>query len=102
MQTGDVLLLFVVVGVVYWQYGGGLALLPAFTADYFGAKHLGFNYGLVFLGWGLGFLPAQSASYIQDWTGGLDHALYLSAGILLVAVALSRFLTKPTLEAQET
>ena len=50
MTSGNVLLLFVAVGMAYWQYGGGLALLPAFTADYFGSKNLGFNYGLVFLG----------------------------------------------------
>src|SRR5205823_5140849 len=29
LWTGNVTLLFVVVGVAYWQYGGGLALLPA-------------------------------------------------------------------------
>src|SRR5262249_38054161 len=50
MASGNVLLLFLVVGVAYWQYGGGLALLPAMTADFFGSKNLGFNYGLVFLG----------------------------------------------------
>src|SRR5207253_7105612 len=27
MQTGNVLLLFVVVGMAYWQYGGGLSLM---------------------------------------------------------------------------
>ena len=53
INTGNVVLLFVVVGVAFWQYGGGLALLPALTADFFGSKNLGFNYGLVFLGWGL-------------------------------------------------
>ena len=63
MHTENVTLLFVAVGIAYWQYGGGLALLPAFTADFFGAKNLGFNYGLVFIGWGLAFVVvAQSAS----------------------------------------
>ncbi|MEE8551917.1 MAG: OFA family MFS transporter, partial [Desulfobacterales bacterium] len=38
--------------LAYWVYGGGLALLPSYTADYFGPKNLGMNYGLVFLGWG--------------------------------------------------
>ena len=56
MQSGSVLLLFLAVGVAYWQYGGGLSLLPALTADYFGPKNLGFNYGLVFIGWGVAFL----------------------------------------------
>ncbi|MCK4604964.1 MAG: OFA family MFS transporter, partial [Deltaproteobacteria bacterium] len=54
----NVVLLFLVVGIAYWQYGGGLALLPSFTADFYGPKNLGFNYGLVFLGWGAGFFMA--------------------------------------------
>ena len=34
MRSGSVPLLFLVVGVAYWQYGGGLSLMPAMTADY--------------------------------------------------------------------
>jgi OFA family oxalate/formate antiporter-like MFS transporter len=95
MQSGNVLLLFVVVGMAYWQYGGGLALLPAFTADYFGSKNLGLNYGLVFLGWGIAFFVPQLAGHIKDITGALDYAFYISAGLLLTAVILSRFLRRP-------
>jgi len=95
MATGNVLLLFLFVGVAYWQYGGGLALMPAFTADYFGSKHLGFNYGLVFLGWGIAFFVPQLAGYIKDVTGSFDYAFYLSGGLLLAAVAVSRLLTRP-------
>lgn len=96
MASGNVLLLFVLVGVAFWQYGGGLALLPAFTADYFGSKHLGFNYGLVFLGWGIAFFVPQLAGYIKDVTGSLDYAFYISGGLLLTAVAVSRLLQRPT------
>ena len=95
MQSGNVLLLFLVVGVAYWQYGGGLALLPAFTADYFGSKNLGFNYGLVFIGWGIAFFVPQLAGYIKDVTGSLDYAFYLSGGLLVAAVIVSRFLRRP-------
>lgn len=95
MQLGNVPLLFLAVGVAYWQYGGALSLMPAFTADYFGAKHLGFNYGLVFLGWGIAFFVPQLAGYIKDVTGRLDYAFYLSAGLLLAAVIVSRFLRRP-------
>jgi OFA family oxalate/formate antiporter-like MFS transporter len=95
MRTGNVALLFLAVGVAYWQYGGGLALLPAFTADYFGAKNLGFNYGLVFLGWGIAFLIPQLAGYIKDITGNLDGAFYISGGLLIAAVALSQLLHRP-------
>ncbi len=95
MASKNVPLLFLVVGVAYWQYGGGLALLPSFTADYFGAKNLGLNYGLVFLGWGLAFFMAQAAGYIKDATGSLDLAFYLSGAILIAAVIASQFLRRP-------
>lgn len=95
MRSGNVMLLFLVVGVAYWQYGGGLSLMPAFTADYFGAKNLGFNYGLVFIGWGIAFFVPQLAGYIKDVTGSLDLAFYLSGGLLLFAVLLSRVLRRP-------
>ena len=95
MQSGNVLLLFLVVGVAYWQYGGGLALLPAFTADYFGSKNLGFNYGLVFIGWGAAFFVPQLAGYIKDVTGSLDFAFYMSGGLLAAGVLVSRLLQRP-------
>jgi MFS transporter, OFA family, oxalate/formate antiporter len=46
--------------------------MPAITADFFGSKNLGFNYGLVFLGWGIAFFVPQFAGYIKDLTGSLD------------------------------
>jgi OFA family oxalate/formate antiporter-like MFS transporter len=95
MQSENVLLLFVVVGVAYWQYGGGLSLMPAFTADYFGSKNLGVNYGLVFMGWGIAFFVPQLAGFIKDSTGTLDYAFYLSGGLLLAAVVLCCFLRPP-------
>ena len=100
MKSGQVALLFVVVGVIYWQYGGSLALLPAFTADYFGAKNLGTNYGLIFLGWGLAFLVPQAAGYIKDLTESLDLSFYLSAGILAAAIVISRLLKRPLLAGE--
>jgi OFA family oxalate/formate antiporter-like MFS transporter len=96
MANGQTALLFVVVGVAFWQYGGSLSLMPAFTADFFGSKNLGLNYGLVFLGWGFAFFVPQLAGYIKDAAGSLNPALYLSAGLLSGGIGLSRFLTKPT------
>lgn len=100
MASRDVGLLFLVVGVAFWQYGGGLSLLPALTADYYGSKHMGVNYGLVFLGWGIAFLVPQAAGYIKDLTGSLGPAFYLSGGLLLAAVALSRLMHRPPAEGE--
>ena len=95
LRSESVLLLFLAVGVAYWQYGGGLSLLPAWTADYYGAKNLGTNYGLVFLGWGIAFLVPQLAGYLEDRWQSLDYAFYLSGSLLLAALVLSRLVTRP-------
>ena len=95
MADKNVWLLFVLVGVVYWQYGGTLALMPAWTADFYGPKNLGLNYGLVFLGWGVAFFVPQLAGFIKDATNRWDDAFYLSGGLLLGAVALSRVVKRP-------
>jgi MFS transporter, OFA family, oxalate/formate antiporter len=92
---GNLFLLFVAVGIAYWQYGGGLALLPSYTADFFGPKNLGMNYGLVFLGWGLGFFMTRLGGTIEDITGTLTWAFYLSAIVLIIGVVVARLSTRP-------
>jgi OFA family oxalate/formate antiporter-like MFS transporter len=88
-------LLFAVIGVMAWQYGGTLAVMPAVTADYYGAKNLGLNYGLVFVGWGVAFFVPQLAGLIKDATDRWDGAFYLSGGLLVAAVAVGRIVRRP-------
>jgi MFS transporter, OFA family, oxalate/formate antiporter len=95
IASGNILLLFIAVGIAYWQYGGGLALMPAYTADFFGPKNLGMNYGLVFLGWGLGFFMTRLGGSIKDWTGSLTWAFIMSAIVLIIAVVVSRVTKRP-------
>ena len=84
LRSENVALLFFAVMVAYWQYGGGLSLLPAWTADFFGPKNLGVNYGLVFLGWGAAFFIPQIAGYIKDATGSYPLGLMPLAARRLV------------------
>ncbi len=95
LGSNNVLLMFLAIGIAYWQYGGGLALMPAYTADFFGPKNLGMNYGLVFIGWGLGFFMTRLAGTIKDITGSLDYAFYLSALVLIIAVVVSWVTKRP-------
>jgi len=92
----SVFLLFIAVGIAYWQYGGGLSLMPSFTGDFYGPKNLGFNYGLVFMGWGIGFFMARVGGVIKDMTGSLDNAFYISGVLLIVGVILSRVTKRPS------
>jgi len=98
--AGNVFLLFLAIGIAYWQYGGGLALMPSFTADFYGPKNLGFNYGLVFIGWGLGFFMARLAGTIKDMTGTLDWAYWISALVLVASVIVCKLTQRPVLESE--
>jgi OFA family oxalate/formate antiporter-like MFS transporter len=95
IASGSLFLLFLAVFIAYWQYGGGLALMPSYTADFFGPKNLGMNYGIVFLGWGLGFWTTKLGGYIEDVTGSLTYAFWIAAIILIVSVLLSRVTKRP-------
>jgi MFS family permease len=81
--------------IAYWVYGGGLALLPSYTADFYGPKNLGMNYGLVFLGWGFGAFMPKLAGHIRDVTGSYDQAFYVAGILLLIAVGLAFITKKP-------
>jgi len=81
--------------LAYWVYGGGLALMPSYTADFYGPTNLGFNYGLVFMGWGFGAFMPKLAGHIRDVTGSYDQAFYVAGILLLVAVALAFITKKP-------
>ncbi len=48
-------------------YGGYLAIMPSLTADFFGLRNLGANYGMLFSAWGLcGFLVPGYFAAIMD------------------------------------
>lgn len=95
LGSQNIFFLFLAVGIGYWQYGGLLSLMPSFIADFFGAKNLGMNFGVVFFGWGLGAFMPRLAGQIQDKTGSLDMPFYLSAALLVLSVAIALMLKRP-------
>jgi OFA family oxalate/formate antiporter-like MFS transporter len=71
--------------------------MPAFAADYFGAKNVGKIYGLMLAAWGFGgVLGPLLISAILDSTGEYTTALYILAGMLLVSALLPLILRPPT------
>jgi OFA family oxalate/formate antiporter-like MFS transporter len=69
--------------------------MPSFAADFYGPKNLGMNYGLIFIGWGLGFFMARLGGTIKDLTGSLDNAFYISGALLIIAVILAKMTRRP-------
>jgi OFA family oxalate/formate antiporter-like MFS transporter len=76
-------------------YGGIFTLMPAATADFYGIRNLGVNYGLVFTGFGIaGVLGPLLAAEINDHYGSYLHAYQISAAMLVAGAVLAVF-TKP-------
>lgn len=77
-------------------YGAVFSLFPTTTAEFFGMKNLGINYGMVFTGWGVaGVFGAMLAAQVKDITGAYDYG-YVAAGFFLIlATILVRILKAP-------
>ncbi len=90
-----VLLLVVAAGIGF-MYGANLTLFPAMTYDFFGTKHGGVNYGLVFTAWGAGgVLGSIGAGFAKDVFGSFNSAFYVAAGLLVVATFLAAAVKHP-------
>ena len=89
-------LLAVAVAWVGFNYGGIFALFPSVTADYFGTKNLGVNYGLVFTSYGVaGVLGPILAGSVFDATGSYLWAFIPSGIACLIAAALALAIKSP-------
>ncbi len=71
--------------VVGFSYGACLSIFPSATADQWGTKNMGLNYGVLFTAWGVGgVIGPMLAGRVADQTGSYTGA-YNIAGLLLMA-----------------
>jgi OFA family oxalate/formate antiporter-like MFS transporter len=76
-------------------YGGIFTLMPAATADFYGVRNLGVNYGLVFTAFGVaGVVGPLLGAHIRDQFGSYLHSYQISAGMLVLG-ALLAMATRP-------
>jgi MFS family permease len=83
--------LYIVSFALLWLvFGGWLAIAPASTSTFFGLKHLGTNYGIIFTGYGAGALIGPTlASYIQATTGSYSPAFLTTAILAVIGLIVS-------------
>src|SRR5271170_2803231 len=89
-------ILTVVAFIILLCYGGGFGTMPAFAADYFGAKNEGPIYGLMLTAWGFAsaFGPLLIANMRQA-DGTYRGALHIIAGVMLVSAVLPVLVSPP-------
>ncbi|MFA5323394.1 MAG: OFA family MFS transporter [Smithella sp.] len=70
--------------IIGFNFGGNFALFPAITADYFGNKNVGLNYGFIFVSYGIaGVIGPQIAGYFKDAAkGGGDPSIWITPFII--------------------
>lgn len=98
---GNVALLYVGAALIGFNFGGNFALFPAATADYFGNKNVGKNYGWMFTAYGVGgivgpimagtFKDLGAAKGVDAW-----FPAFIVAGVAcLIAAAIGLALRPP-------
>jgi MFS transporter, OFA family, oxalate/formate antiporter len=79
---------YLLVIVVYWCYGTQLSVFASTTADFYGTKNLGMNYGALFTAWGAaGVLGPLIAGRVFDATKSYQYAFYAAAALAVGALA---------------
>jgi len=80
---------------IYFCFGGNFSLFPTATADLFGSKNLGPNYGIVFTAYGVaGFIGAVGVNLFVALFGSY-LVLFIVMGVMSIASAVLIYLTKP-------
>ena len=78
---------FILIFVVYWCYGTQLSLFASTTADFYGTKNLGLNYGVLFTAWGAaGTLGPAIAGRVFDSFGDYRYAFFSASAFAVVAL----------------
>ncbi|MDQ0255710.1 OFA family oxalate/formate antiporter-like MFS transporter [Evansella vedderi] len=79
------------VSVIGFSFGGFLALFPTITADYYGTKNMGSNYGLMYQAYGLSAFAGPFIINLIPFT----HAFILSALFCLLAIIMAKLIVVP-------
>jgi OFA family oxalate/formate antiporter-like MFS transporter len=96
----SVALLYLGAAIIGFNFGGNFALFPAATADFFGNKTVGPNYGWVFTAYGVGGIvgPYLGGYFKSAAKGGEVSAWatpFITAGIACLLAAAIALLLKP-------
>ena len=85
----------VITCAIYFCFGGNFSLFPTATADLFGSKNLGPNYGVVFTAYGVaGFIGAVGVNLFVTAFGSY-LLLFIVMAFMSIGSAVLAFLIKP-------
>jgi OFA family oxalate/formate antiporter-like MFS transporter len=79
-----------IASLIGFCFGGNFALFPSATADFFGSKNVGKNYGVMFTAYGIaGITGAFVAGPIYDFFGSYFWAFVITGILAIIAVTFT-------------
>jgi MFS family permease len=71
-------------------YGTIFSVMPSLTADLYGLKNFGANYGTIFLAWGVGgIIGPMAAARVFDATGAYSIAYIIACTLTIISLAVA-------------
>ncbi len=96
LAGGVVAPLYLMVFIVYWCYGTQLSVNGSATADFWGTKNAGINYGLLFTAWGVaGIIGPRIGGVLFDQYKDYKAAFYTAAALAAVALVCELLAKRP-------
>lgn len=81
-------LFIVCIAAIAFSFGGAAGVYPAITADNFGTKHMGLNYGCVMIGFGVSALVFPIISSMLVKSGVYTASFLVAASTCVIALIL--------------
>ena len=94
-MAGTPALLYLGATLIGFNFGGNFALFPTITADTFGAKFIGQNYGWVFLAYGIGGIFGPILGGKLGDIGNFPLAFTICGILCLVAAGIIAMVKPP-------
>jgi OFA family oxalate/formate antiporter-like MFS transporter len=98
-MAGTPALLYVGATLIGFNFGGNFALFPTMTADTFGTKYIGQNYGWVFLAYGIGGIFGPMLGGTLGDMGNFPLAFTICGILCLVAAGIIAMVKAPKKES---
>lgn len=93
----EVIWLYVMVFVVYFCYGTQASVNASTVSDFWGIKHSGVNYALLFTGWGVaGIIGPTIGGILFDRYHNYKIAFYSAAVLSAIALGCNLIARRPT------
>lgn len=83
-------LFFTAIALIAFSFGGTLTIYPSIISDFFGIKNLAKNYGLLYLGFGLGSL----CGYVFAYVFGSYELTFIMMGVCLIVAIVASLMVK--------